>query len=201
MKEHKMRVRLEMKRIKDLKTDSIWVTGKRTQAEGFYLQDDVTVLLQIKGLGAEFVKCLKQNGVHTMQNVTSLTDAKLLALSESHPLTLRRDKLDMAVSAAKQAQQGAYVSKCVDHRRATNPHKSLHGGETDTYECGLRDNAWEMQMEARLRKAGHVCVTQLGKPPHPPLLHLTQHAWHPALVKQVHCGAGQWDSGCQPCHH
>ena len=125
-----------------------WTEGVRTDGDGIFMEDVVT---RIKGLKKAKADKLSTIGVtHVKHLFRSIEDAALrqqiLSIRGIGKPTLRKWQ-----DAVRDAKDGAYVSRFVDHRLAENPYLSKYGDQ------------WEKHIAEDLRKSPHhvVCVKEL----------------------------------------
>lgn len=134
----------QIHRIKTKGARHEWTEGERPADDVLYMDDPIT---RIKGIKQSKAAKLTQAGVtHVKDMHRSITDPAL----QQQILRIRgiaRPTLCKWQDSVRNAREGAYVSRFVDHRRADNPYISKYGEN------------WERHIATDLRKAPHRAVS------------------------------------------
>ena len=134
----------QIKKIREHGAKKSWVEGQRTNDDGIYDEDCVTM---IKGIGKSTRQLLSRMGIKTVRQFARLRSSRIQQLTMKRGVTV--GKVHSWIEKAKGAHTGVYQVKVVDHRRSPNPYKSRYG------------DAWEEYIREDIRRAGWVCITDL----------------------------------------
>ena len=133
-----------IRKVKDGSVKRGWVEGERTEDEGIFEEDPVTIL---KGVGKGMARWLARHGIKKVKQLTRLRSARISRLTKRRGLNVV--KVQEWINEAKGAHSGEFVMNVVDHRKAVNPYESRYG------------DAWRDHIREDIRKAGSVCITEL----------------------------------------
>jgi predicted GIY-YIG superfamily endonuclease len=147
IKDYKEKISNELLRVRGLKKNAYWVIDRRQKGE-FYNDDLVSVL---PGIAEKTEKRLNTQGIHTVSDLKSLTDASIEAIAKIPSSKLSKFNLrKFRLQSLKSINDNQPADLIVDHRRATNPYLSLHGEEQ-----------WEEEVRKSAQMAAYVSITDM----------------------------------------
>ena len=121
-----------------------WVTGKRPAKKDDPELFEEDCLSRLKGVSEGKQKLMKTVGITKVKDLLSASAQSLKTVKGIGAKGLAKFQL-----LARVAKPGAYVSKVVDHRRATHPYKSRF------------PDTWKAELAADLKKESAICITEL----------------------------------------